>query len=103
MQRAGLAQGSRGFGAPLGASEFEPSFQQFGSRKPPFRGPLEPQKGSQGPRGGSSETSEKGVRFQRSGRTRWATQRPLRGPVFPFSRGTQTIFTKIHENMREHD
>ena len=31
----------------------------------------------QGPRRGVS------VRFQWSGKTRWATQRPLRGPVFP--------------------
>ena len=33
--------------------------------------------------GGSSGASERCVRFQRSGEKRWATQRPLRGPVFP--------------------
>ena len=54
-----------------------------GLGKPLARGPLEPRKGSQGLGGGSSEASERGVRFQRSGKTRWATQRPLRGPVFP--------------------
>ena len=43
----------------------------------------EVQKSSQGLKGGSSEASERGVRFQRIRKTRWATQRPLRGPVFP--------------------
>ena len=77
------AQGSRGFGAPERPRNSTPRFSNSGSRKPLPRGPLEPQKGSQGLGGGSSEASERGVRFQRSGKTRWATQRPLRGPVFP--------------------
>ena len=34
-------------------------------------------------RGSFSGASERGVRFPWSGKTRWATQRPLRGPVFP--------------------
>ena len=78
------AQGSRGFGAPYGPRNSTPRFSNLGSRKPLPRGPLEPRKGSQRPRRGSSGASARGVRFQRSGgKTRWATQRPLRGPVFP--------------------
>ena len=46
--------GVQRFWGPLGASDFDPSFQQFGV----------------------SETPSRGER-------RWATQRPLRGPVFP--------------------
>ena len=34
-------------------------------------------------RRGFSGASERCVRFQRSGKTRWATQRPVRGPIFP--------------------
>ena len=60
-----------------------PRFCNSGSRKPLPRGPLEPRKGSQGLGEGSSEASERCVRFQRSAKTRWATQRPLRGPIFP--------------------
>ena len=69
---------------PSEASEFDPSFQQFVvSEPPPPRGTLEPRKGSQRPRRGSSGASERCVRSQQSGKTRWATQRPLRGPIFP--------------------
>ena len=82
-QGAEPGSGVQRFWGPLGASEFDPSFPQFGVSETPFQGPLEPWKASQKPRGGSSGASERGVRFQRSGKTRWATQRPLRGPVFP--------------------
>ena len=75
--------GFRGFGAPQGARNSTPRFSNSGSRTHPSQGPLEPWKGSQGLGGGSSEASERCVRFQRSGTTRWATQRPLRGPIFP--------------------
>ena len=47
-----------------------PRFSNSGSRKPLPRGPLEPRKGSQGLGEGSSGASERGVRFQRSGKTR---------------------------------
>ena len=77
------AQGSRGFGAPGGPRNLTPRFTNSGTGKPLPRGPLEPRKGSQGLGGGSSGASERCVRFQRSGERRWATQRPLRGPVFP--------------------
>ena len=75
------AQGSRGFGAPQGPRNSTPRFGNSGS--PPSRGPLEARKGSQKPRGGSSEASERCIRFQRSRKIRWATQRPLRGVIFP--------------------
>ena len=45
------AQESRGFGAPYGPRNSTPRFSNSGSRKPLPRGPLEPRKGSQGPRG----------------------------------------------------
>ena len=79
------AQGS------LGASEFDPSFQQLGVLETPSQGPLEPRKGSQRPRRGSSGASERRVRFQRSGKTRWATQEAPKRSRFPgcFLRGFQ--------------
>ena len=46
----------------------------------PFQRPLRAPERLSEPRGGSSEASERGVRFQRSGKTRWATQRPLEAP-----------------------
>ena len=59
----------------LGPRNSTPRFSNSGSRKPPRRGPLRaPER--------LSEASERCVRFQRSGETRWATQRPIRGPVF---------------------
>ena len=42
-----------------------------------------PQKALRASGGRCSGASERCVRFQRSGERRWATQRPLRGPVFP--------------------
>ena len=53
-----------GFGAPERPRNSTPRFSNSGSRKQLSRGPLEPQKGSQGRRGGSSGASERGVHFQ---------------------------------------
>ena len=91
------------FWGPLGASEFDPSFQQFGVSETPFQGPLR----------APESLSERGVRFQRSGKTRWATWRPLRGPVFPDAPsggsnpraptfGPQTIWASKKQNVRAH-
>ena len=61
---------AQGFPALEGPRNSTPRFSNSGSRTPLPRGPLEPRKGSQGLGGGSSGTSERCVRFQRSG-GRW--------------------------------
>ena len=68
---------------PEEASEFDPSFQQFGVSETPSQGPLRAPERLSEARRGSSGASERCVRFRRSGKTRWASQRPLRGPIFP--------------------
>ena len=70
--------GVQRFWAPLGASEFDPSFQQVGVSETPSQRPLRAPERLSGP-----WASERCVRSQRSGERRWAIQRPLRGPVFP--------------------
>ena len=47
------------------------------------QGPLRAPERLSGAQGSNSGASERCVRFQRSGTRRWASQRPLRGPVFP--------------------
>ena len=59
-----------------------PRFSNSGSWKPPPRGRSEAWQGSQRAWRGSSGASERRVHFQRSEKRRWATQRPLRGPIF---------------------
>ena len=80
-QGAEPGSGVERFWGPLGASGFVSAIRDLGS--PPSQEPLKPQKSFQGTRGGSSRASERCVRFQRSGKRRWGTQKPLRGPVFP--------------------
>ena len=70
--------GVQRFLGPLRGIRPTPRFSKSGSRTPPLRGPLEAQKGSQRPQGGSSGALERGVRFRRSGKRKWASQRPKR-------------------------
>ena len=69
---------------PSGASEFDPLVSAVRGLGNPL--PKDtfgaPERLSEA-RGGCSGASERCVCFQRSGKIRWATQRPIRGPVFP--------------------
>ena len=68
---------------PLGASEFDPSFQQCGVSDTLSQGFLRGQKCSQRP-WEALEWPRRGVFvFIPSSKRRWASQRPLRGPIFP--------------------
>ena len=81
-RRAKPAQRSRGFGTPWGPRNSTSHFSNSGSRTPPLRGPLEACRRLQWPRGGSGRASERCVRREQSGKTRWASQRSLRGAGF---------------------
>ena len=83
VSTAARGAGVQRFRGPLRASDFDPSFQQFGVSETPSQRPLRAPKRLSEAWKGCSETSERCVRSQRNGETRWVTQRPLRGPVFP--------------------
>ena len=72
--------GVQRFWGPLGASEFDPSFQWFGNfgvSERPSQRPLRAPERRSGPRGRLFRGLREVCSFA-SGKTRWATQRPLR-------------------------